>query len=210
MTAKNYENKSDERYRAALQALDARLTDDASALEESASQPTGGQANGGISNAPMHLADLATDTFMQEIDAKVLQTEQFLVSEVRAALERLDAGTFGTCENCGKPIAKERLEVIPYTRRCTKCESQFDSSPDATLATNSPVTSASRRERNDSLEGPISPDAAVGTAGGGTSIGGLAGTTLGHGSPHASELQRATAQGDFDVERTAVKSADFK
>ena len=204
--------KKHDKYRAMLQALDARLTDDTSALEDSASQPTGGQANGGISNAPMHLGDLGTDTFMQEIDAKVLQTEQFLVSEVRAALDRLDHGTFGKCESCGKVIAAERLEAIPYTRRCTKCESQFDSSPNAMLDTDSPITLAGRRERDDSFAGStgsaISPEAAVGTAGGGTSIGGLAGTTLGHGSPHAAELNRATAEGDFDVERTAVEAVE--
>lgn len=40
------------------------------------------------------------------------------LDEIEAALERLDAGTYGTCETCGKPIADARLEAIPATRYC--------------------------------------------------------------------------------------------
>ena len=36
-------------------------------------------------------------------------------------LGRIDAGTFGTCEECGKRIAKARLAAVPYARRCDRC-----------------------------------------------------------------------------------------
>lgn len=42
-------------------------------------------------------------------------------AEVDRALERLVAGTFGTCEVCGRPIPKERLEAIPWAGRCVSC-----------------------------------------------------------------------------------------
>lgn len=42
-------------------------------------------------------------------------------AEVSAALGRIDAGTFGQCEECGKRIAKARLTAVPYTRRCADC-----------------------------------------------------------------------------------------
>lgn len=38
--------------------------------------------------------------------------------EVEAALERLAAGTYGTCEACGRPISAERLDALPATRFC--------------------------------------------------------------------------------------------
>jgi DnaK suppressor protein len=41
--------------------------------------------------------------------------------EVRRALAKLDEGTYGTCDDCGGPIAEERLEVRPATARCVAC-----------------------------------------------------------------------------------------
>jgi DnaK suppressor protein len=46
-----------------------------------------------------------------------------VVSDIQHALGRIDNGTFGSCERCGNPIALERLEVIPYARRCVTCPS---------------------------------------------------------------------------------------
>jgi RNA polymerase-binding protein DksA len=42
--------------------------------------------------------------------------------EVEAALERMDAGTYGRCQKCGQPIAEERLEALPATRLCIVCK----------------------------------------------------------------------------------------
>lgn len=120
-------------YLAALQDLETRLSADEAAMKELATQPTGGQADGGLSSSPMHLADMGTETFMQEIDATILQTEQFLVTEVRAALKRLKDNNFGTCEGCREPIRPERLEAIPYTRYCTPCSEVSDTSPKANV-----------------------------------------------------------------------------
>jgi RNA polymerase-binding transcription factor DksA len=46
------------------------------------------------------------------------------VSEIAAALERLDAGTYGTCSQCGGPIAPERLRARPVVRTCIACAAQ--------------------------------------------------------------------------------------
>ena len=48
-------------------------------------------------------------------------TEEQLLAEARAAIERLDDGTFGKCERCGRTIAKVRLNAIPYARDCIIC-----------------------------------------------------------------------------------------
>jgi DnaK suppressor protein len=45
------------------------------------------------------------------------------VAEIDAALERVDAGTYGVCEACGKPIPKARLEVVPEATLCVGCKS---------------------------------------------------------------------------------------
>ncbi len=46
--------------------------------------------------------------------------------EVEAALERLDNGTYGTCEVCGELIAIERLEALPETRMCLECRREAE------------------------------------------------------------------------------------
>ena len=40
------------------------------------------------------------------------------LADVERALERLDEGTYGVCERCGRPIGAERLETLPATRLC--------------------------------------------------------------------------------------------
>lgn len=57
-----------------------------------------------------------------QIGALVQQAQQHL-TEIDAAVERLDAGTFGTCERCGEPIGEGRLEARPTARTCIRCAS---------------------------------------------------------------------------------------
>jgi len=45
------------------------------------------------------------------------------VTEIDVALDKIDAGTYGVCERCGKPIPKARLEVIPWAALCVTCKS---------------------------------------------------------------------------------------
>jgi RNA polymerase-binding protein DksA len=65
-----------------------------------------------------HIADSATETFMRELDGGLEENADHLLVEVEAALQRIDEGTFGTCVACGKPIAEERLEAVPYATLC--------------------------------------------------------------------------------------------
>jgi DnaK suppressor protein len=55
-----------------------------------------------------------------QVEALVRQARAHLV-EVDAALDRVGAGTYGTCERCGRPIAAARLEARPVARTCVTC-----------------------------------------------------------------------------------------
>jgi RNA polymerase-binding protein DksA len=46
------------------------------------------------------------------------------LADVEHALSKLDDGTYGTCDVCGKPIAAARLEAMPAARRCIDCASK--------------------------------------------------------------------------------------
>ena len=45
----------------------------------------------------------------------------FLLQDIDAALVRMDRGTFGTCEECGAEIDRQRLKAVPYARLCIAC-----------------------------------------------------------------------------------------
>ncbi|MFN8026238.1 MAG: TraR/DksA C4-type zinc finger protein [Acidimicrobiia bacterium] len=46
------------------------------------------------------------------------------LAEIDDALAKLDAGSYGACESCGKPISEARLEAVPSARTCIDCASQ--------------------------------------------------------------------------------------
>src|SRR5579883_1496034 len=95
--------KEMEKYRGPLRAMADRVHGTATALEEGARMSTGGDAGGNLSNAPM------------------FENEEYIHAEVIDAIARIDAGTFGTCENCGTEIPAGRLEILPYARYCVSC-----------------------------------------------------------------------------------------
>ena len=72
-------------------------------------------AEGGTDN---HLADTATATYDRELDDGLEEGAQQTLAEIDAALQRIDDGTYGICEVCGKPIGAERLAAIPWARLC--------------------------------------------------------------------------------------------
>ena len=66
-------------------------------------------------------AAAASHVFEQQRDLALRDRSRIELSQVEAALRRLDDGTYGTCTNCGNPIAPERLEAIPWAPVCIDC-----------------------------------------------------------------------------------------
>ncbi len=69
-----------------------------------------------------HLAENATGTVDREIDYSLEENSTAVLQAIDASLARIDAGTFGTCESCGKPIGAERLDARPWARLCIECK----------------------------------------------------------------------------------------
>jgi len=65
-----------------------------------------------------HLADTASATFDRGLDQGLEEGAQQTLDEVERALIRIDDGTYGTCELCGKPIGTDRLRALPWARLC--------------------------------------------------------------------------------------------
>ena len=67
-------------------------------------------------------AAAASQVFAQQRDLALRDRTLQHLELVEAALARLDAGTYGACTSCGKPIAPERLEAIPWAAFCIDCQ----------------------------------------------------------------------------------------
>lgn len=109
-------------------------------------------SSGELSTADNHPADVASDTFGRGRDLGELRRVTAGLGAVKDALDRLDRGEFGVCEQCGQPISDERLEVIPETRFCKDCahdaRERFRRSPEEDVI----ATQVGRLERSEQGE----------------------------------------------------------
>jgi len=63
----------------------------------------------------------------RELAVQRLEGNVRLLRDIRAALDRLKDGTYGTCLECDQPIPARRLDVVPWARLCLKCQSKEES-----------------------------------------------------------------------------------
>jgi DnaK suppressor protein len=115
-----------EAFRRRLQDLAARLRGDVADLSKEALRLAGGEASGGLSNTPFHTADLGTDNFEQEMSTSLLENQDQILSDIAAALRRMENGAYGKCELCGNEIPKQRLQATPYTPYCIDCAREME------------------------------------------------------------------------------------
>ncbi len=114
-------------FRSQLMLLQSRIQGDVDHLSNGALD-----SGGGDSKSPTHMAELGTETYEQEFSIRMMENDQDVLDEIRAALIRIEEGTFGMCQSCveeGRPatkawIPKMRLKYLPYARNCIECERQ--------------------------------------------------------------------------------------
>jgi RNA polymerase-binding protein DksA len=105
-----------DRIRADLESRRARLVgvverrDNPDSLEDESGEV--------VASVDNHLADTATDTYDRELEDGIEEDAERLIERIDDALGRIDAGTYGTCEVCGREIGEERLEAVPYATLC--------------------------------------------------------------------------------------------
>jgi DnaK suppressor protein len=67
-------------------------------------------------------ADVGTKAFEREHELALTQNAREMLDQGERALTRIDAGTYGACESCGKPIGKARLLAFPRATLCVECK----------------------------------------------------------------------------------------
>lgn len=92
-----------ERLKASIKELDQQHDDEKSSIDH-------------------HLGDLGGDEETRQMDYTLIERNLKKIGEINAAIERIDNGKFGICEETGEFITKERLEMIPWTRYSLKAQ----------------------------------------------------------------------------------------
>lgn len=79
-----------------------------------------------LSHSDQHPGDTASELTDADNQNALLDNSAQQRAEVESALARIDAGTFGTCVDCGQPIPDARLEVRPEAARCVEDQEKFE------------------------------------------------------------------------------------
>lgn len=101
-----------EGYRELLLRSRMELVGRVDSLEDEALRSSGGN----LSNMPLHMADVGTDTFDQEFALNMAASDREKLAEIDAALQRIADRTYGVCQITGKPIPKARLDANPLAK----------------------------------------------------------------------------------------------
>jgi len=75
-------------------------------------------------DGPLDLADTATELYTQEFNYSLSEKDRTEMTLIAGALERIDLGDYGECEECGKKISEERLKAIPWAPLCIECQEE--------------------------------------------------------------------------------------
>jgi RNA polymerase-binding transcription factor len=75
-----------------------------------------------VSDAGDDQADVGAKTYEREHELSLTYNARDLLAQSERALTRIEAGTFGSCESCGRPIGKARLQAFPRATLCVSCK----------------------------------------------------------------------------------------
>lgn len=114
VTKSPFDKKELAEFREMLLTKRRQIEGDVNAMESEALSGGGGA----LSHLPQHMADQGTDTFDQSLALDLAASQRGLLKEIDDALARIEAGTYGICEEMGKPIGVERLRHTPWARFC--------------------------------------------------------------------------------------------
>lgn len=120
-----------EEFRRMLVELKRKLANNIDYLENGALK-TGGESGDDLSEVTAeHMAERGSDNFAQSLMVRILQDCDAEVCDINRALQRIDEGTYGRCENCDGPIGERRLKALPFARLCIECKHEQERLPAA-------------------------------------------------------------------------------
>jgi RNA polymerase-binding transcription factor DksA len=116
-----------ERFRGQLLQLRARLSDNIDQQVENIQQII--SRPGELSKLPAHAGNNDSEGLVRE--AVLTQTQESILIQTDDALRRIEQGSFGKCQDCGRDINRERLNFMPFTPYCVQCATRHESEESA-------------------------------------------------------------------------------
>lgn len=118
--------------RTRLEEERGRLLGARSELESDVKQElAGGEDPSELSSVDQHPADQATESFEREKDLSILESTDEQLRDIELAFARVEDGSYGSCEVCGRPIGEERLRARPSARLCIDHQREAEQGPEA-------------------------------------------------------------------------------
>ena len=109
-------------FRAQLQQQLELIQDNLNALANDNLKRSPVESTGDISSHSTHMADHGTDNFDRELALNLASSRQESIYDVEDAIRRIDEGSYGACEACGKAIERPRLKALPFAKKCLGCQ----------------------------------------------------------------------------------------
>lgn len=100
----------------------AEILDDFQHISNDTLRKSQKEASGDISGYTYHMADVASDNYDREFSLGLASNERKSLNELDEALNRIEDGSFGICDDCKGQITKIRLKAVPSARLCIKCQ----------------------------------------------------------------------------------------
>jgi len=108
-----------EKYRKMLLQERERLHKEIEYIEQDICE---GGGSSELADYDQHPADSATDTYEKEKDLSIRDSWREIIGRIDEAIGKIDRGTYGECDRCGREIPKERLDALPYAIYCVECQ----------------------------------------------------------------------------------------
>lgn len=115
------------KYKELLFKQRAQVGGDLSHIAQNTLNKSARDASGDLSGYSYHMADQATDDYDRDFSLGRATSEQKLLFLIDEAIKRVEDGTYGSCLECGRQIAKKRLSVLPYSELCIECQKSTES-----------------------------------------------------------------------------------
>jgi DnaK suppressor protein len=107
--------------KASLLKMQKELQEELAEIEEAAFNVSQSEMSGEVGYDEDY-ADAGSFTFEREKDLSIANNVQDLLEKISRALEKINDGTYGICENCGQAIEAPRLKALPHALLCVKCK----------------------------------------------------------------------------------------
>lgn len=114
------------KYKALLLTERGRIAGGLSHITENTLNKSQRDASGDLSGYSYHMADMASDDYERDFSLGRATEDQEILYAIDEALKRIEDGSYGNCLDCGKPISKKRLKVLPYASVCIDCQKKND------------------------------------------------------------------------------------